>query len=611
MTDHYTFTNKRESEDGQGDAEVDDEVTRVNFQTLITPGSQSLDKLGHLFIPASNASEEESKVQKESDVFVECEPTNEDLQGLDNLEDGSEEGGIDKVEYKEQALYKLSTLKPEHTGHQSCHSCKATPSRNTSHNPEEKEIQKLLKLLEWPEPPISIGFMSSTSPKTTEYSLLDPRTTYQVGEHVKVFIRARDHYGQPKTYGGDYFQGKLHSPHLKAGVTGSITDHRNGSYTATFLFPWPGVCQIFISLIHSSEAVAILRKKRDTRPDKVFYYGYFYHNGRWATVECNFQPPGRDVCTYRDSHSGEEWFCVRPEGFPCSAYLEHSNGGHREILTSAEGKFLPRNITNQVVSTLSDLIVQPQKDTTDDRDICRPGLSNPDPSGFYLQHKWHSRVCRNQNFPTPDNVTSCLKGKVVYMFGDSTLRQWWEYLVDFVPSLQRVDLHVSYAPGPLLATDAEHGYLVQWRAHQRPLSMKRTRVQELKYIANELDNMGGGDDGLVIVINCLAHFIFFPVNVYLKRMRFIRDAVARLLERSPQTLVIIKSGNTGFLSTHGSDWLSWQLDTLMREVFSGLPVTILDAWQMTSCHYMTKSIHPGKIIVQNMVDLMLSFICPT
>ncbi|XP_018428755.1 PREDICTED: NXPE family member 3-like [Nanorana parkeri] len=482
----------------------------------------------------------------------------------------------------------------------------------TSQDSKTEEIQKFLKPLAWPEPPNATSFMSSTSPKTTVCSLLDPGITYHVGEYVKVFIRARDHYGQPKTYGGDFFQAKLHALNLKAGVTGSITDHRNGTYTATFLLPWAGVSEIYILLVHSSEAIAILKRKRETRPDKVFYYGYFYHNGRWATVECNFHPPGRDVCTYRDSQTGEEWFCVRPEGFPCSTYLEHSNGGHREILTSAEGKFLESSVTNQVISSaLPDFTVLPQKNGTDDRDICRRSIPNPDPSGYYYQDKWHSRVCRNQNFPTPANVTSCLKGKVVYMFGDSTLRQLWEYLVEFVPSLQRVNLHVSYAPGPLLATDAEHSYLVEWRAHQRPLSMKRTRVQELKYIANELDNMGGGDDGLVIVINCLAHFIFFPVNVYLRRMITIRDAVARLLERSPQTLVIIKSGNTGFLSTHGSDWLSWQLDTLMREVFSGLPVTILDAWQMTSCHYMTKSIHPGKIIVQNMVDLMLSFICPT
>ncbi|XP_040208139.1 NXPE family member 3-like [Rana temporaria] len=513
------------------------------------------------------------------------------------------------------ALYTLNTLTPKNKWYQpppkSYHSNEATPSLNTSHNLKAEEIQKILKLLEWPEPPNSTSFLSSTNPNTTECSLLDPRTTYNVGERVKVFIRARDHNGHPKTYGGDYFQAKLHSPNLKAGVTGSITDHKNGSYTATFLLLWPGICNISISLVHSSEAIVILRKKRETRPDKVYYAGYFHYKRKKAVVECNAQPPGQDVCSYRDSHTGEEWFCVRPQGFPCTSYLEHSSSGNREILTSAEREFLNSSVSNKVIpSALPGLVVQPQKRTTEVKNICKPGLTNPEPAGYYYQDKWNSLVCRNRNFPTPATVTACLKGKVVYMFGDSTLRQWWEYLVDFVPSLQRVDLHVSYTSGPLLATDTEHNFLLHWRAHQRPLSMKRTRLQELKYIANELDGMGGGDDGLVIVINCLAHFIFFPVDVYLRRMVIIRDAVARLLERSPRTKVIIKSGNTGFLFIHGSDWLSLQLDTVMRAVFSGLPVTILDAWQMTSCHYLPNKIHPKKIIIENMVDLMLSFICP-
>ncbi|XP_044144099.1 NXPE family member 3-like [Bufo gargarizans] len=140
--------------------------------------------------------------------------------------------------------------------------------------------------------------------------------------------------------------------------------------------------------------------------------------------------------------------------------------------------------------------------------------------------------------------------------------------------------------------------------------MHRMRLQELHYIANELDNIGGGDNDLVIVINCMAHFISFPVKIYLQRIRNIRNAVVQLLNRSPQTKVIIKSGNTGFLYEHGSDWLSLQLDTLMRAVFSGLPVTIIDAWQMTSCHYLPKDLHPQEIIIKNMVDSMLSYICP-
>lgn len=38
-----------------------------------------------------------------------------------------------------------------------------------------------------------------------------------------------------------------------------------------------------------------------------------------------------------------------------------------------------------------------------------------------------------RQFNDPDNITECLQRKVVYLFGDSTIRQWFEYLTTFVP----------------------------------------------------------------------------------------------------------------------------------------------------------------------------------
>ncbi|MEE6505907.1 hypothetical protein FKM82_007375 [Ascaphus truei] len=475
----------------------------------------------------------------------------------------------------------------------------------------DEELQTLLKMIAWPLPPARRTFEFSTNPKSCHYVLLLPRTTYTVGEKLEVLITARDHKSRPKTYGGDLFQAKLHSPKLKAGVSGSVIDHYNGTYTASFLLVWPGETLISVRLIHSSEAISILHEKRDSRPDKVFFHGYFELNGTREVMECNFDLPGRNVCEYPDPVSGEKWVCVRPKNLPCDSYREHSSGGNRNILSKEENVFLKMSLTDQVIpSKLRPLNVLPQNNLDNDtRGVCTPSLKNPDPSGFYFQDQWESRVCTNQHFNDPSNVTACLSGKVVYMFGDSTLRQWWECLVDFVPSLQKIDLHVTYHPGPLLATDAEHNYLVQWRAHQKPLRMQRTWIHELRYMASELDRLGDRK-GTVIVITCWSHFLSYPIGMYVRRMRGLRGAVTRLLERSPETKVLIKSANTGYRFAHGSDWLSWQLETVMRAMFSKLPVTILDVWQMTSCHRLPEDIHPPNVIVKNEVDLMLSFICP-
>ncbi|OCT77298.1 hypothetical protein XELAEV_18032497mg [Xenopus laevis] len=462
----------------------------------------------------------------------------------------------------------------------------------------EQELHVLMKAIEWPEPPGPIDYEFSTSPFKTEFHMPFPRATYYVGEYVEVLITARDQRGQPKTYGGDYFQAKLHSPKLKAGVTGSVTDHRNGTYTASFLLLWPGQVEISIRLVHSSEAIAILKDKRETRPDKVSYFGYFY--GTSEKTECNVELLGPNVCEYNDIYTGESWFCKRPKQISCSAYKGHSMAGNRNVLTAREAKFLNQSVREKLISSKvgAFIVLHPKNKTV------------PDPSGFYYQDFWQSLACRNKAFPKPSDVTKCLSGKIIYMFGDSTTYQWLTFLLNFIPSLQKQDIF-GKSPVPQLAIDTTHKFVVQWQVHQKPVTMQYIDKEELHYIANDLDKIGGSKEGLVIVINCLAHFVSFSNKFYVRRLLTIRDAVLRLVQRNPLVKVFIKSGNTGYLYSHGSDWLSLQLDLIMRAMFSSLPVTILDAWQITSCHYEPQLLHPGPVIVKNQIDLMLSFICPT
>ncbi|KAM5173167.1 NXPE family member 3-like [Mantella aurantiaca] len=466
-------------------------------------------------------------------------------------------------------------------------------------------------MIEWPLAPTNVRLEFSTHPKTSHYFITNPRATYVVGESLEVLIIAKDHKGRAKNYGGDFFHVKLHSSSLKAGVSGSVKDNYNGTYTATFIFQWPGETKISIKLMHSSEAITILHQYRDARPDKVFFKGYFEKNGTLEVVECNFELPGQDVCEYYDQNNGEKWVCQRPKALPCDSYRDHSSGGNRKILSKEENMFFSMSLVDQEIpSNLEPLHVLPQKNVTNGTGVaCISGLKNPNPSGFYYKDVWKSLVCANEPFDNHSKAAQCLAGKMVYMLGDSTLRQWWEYIVNFIPTLKEINLHVTHNPGPLLATDTEFNYLVQWRAHQKPLRMERTAIHELHYIASELDGLGNRK-GLIIVLTCWSHFLTYPVRTYIRRLHHIREAVARLLERSPETKILIKSANTGYGFDHGSDWLSLQLDTLMRAMFSKLPVTILDVWQMTMCHREPENIHPPKIIIKNEIDLMLSFICP-
>ncbi len=56
----------------------------------------------------------------------------------------------------------------------------------------------------------------------------------------------------------------------------------------------------------------------------------------------------------------------------------------------------------------------------------------PVPAGFYLKDVWKSFVCNTRQF-SPAQMANCLKNKIVYIMGDSTTRQWFEYLERTVP----------------------------------------------------------------------------------------------------------------------------------------------------------------------------------
>ncbi|KAL8173390.1 UNVERIFIED_CONTAM: hypothetical protein K2H54_048136 [Gekko kuhli] len=465
-------------------------------------------------------------------------------------------------------------------------------------SPEAEELQKLLPLLEWPAPPWNAGaFHSSTSPERSRYQLWHPRHNYTVGDTLLVALEARDHRGQPKPYGGDFFRARAHSPELKASVAGTVEDHRNGTYTLAFPLLWVGAVQVSVRLIHSSEAVALLRHVRHSQPSTVAFQGYFVKPGQPSPeerTECNVHPLPGLACQYVDAGTGERWFCARPQHLPCSALVHHSTGRYKNVISKTESAFLGGAVTDQTVPGNVPTIQV---------------LAGPRLMGFYYRDVWVSLECSSRTFPTPDLALGCLRGKIVHMMGDSTLRQWWEFLVAFIPSLKRIDHHVTYQSGPLLAVEPDMGLMLWWRAHGIPLRTAKTKMADLHYVANELDALGGGPD-VVVVFTLWAHFTTFPLELYVRRLHGVREAVARLLARSPSTTVVVKTANTGYKSVYGSDWLSMQLDSIFRAMFAGLPVAIVDAWAMTACHYLPDSIHPGRVIVRNEVDSFLSFVCP-
>lgn len=165
-----------------------------------------------------------------------------------------------------------------------------------------------------------------------------------------------------------------------------------------------------------------------------------------------------------------------------------------------------------------------------------------------------------------------------------------------------------------MALDYGSKILVTFRSHGPPIRFASSSVSQLQYVANELDRVIGGSN-TIVVIGVWSHFSTFPVEVYIRRLLNIRKAVARLLNRAPGTTVVVRTANpkemTLYESLTNSDWFSLQRDKILREIFRGTKVKLVDAWEMILAHHLPHKLHPDSDILKNMVDVLLSFACPS
>ncbi|KAM6225253.1 NXPE family member 3 isoform 1-T1 [Rhynchocyon petersi] len=494
---------------------------------------------------------------------------------------------------------------------------------------ELTEESSLLAASKWQVPDVGpVPFVESTDPSSSYFVILDSATSFKIGSQLEVIVHVQDYQKKAKKYGGDYLQAKIHSPELQAGAVGRVVDYQNGFYKVFFSLLWPGRVHVSISLVHPSEGIRVLQRLQEEKPDRVYFKSLFRSGRISETTKCNVcLPGGEPLCNFTDLYTGEPWFCFKPKKLPCSSRINHFKGGYlKGLLTSEENAFFQSdvNIKMPIKSSGPDWVtVLPGIKVTKDLifpfffvDTDNPELSQDSgtfPSGYYYKDQWRPRQFKMHQFNDPDKVTECLQRKMVYLFGDSTIRQWFEYLTAFVPDLVEFNVGSPKNVGPFLAVDQKHGILLQYRCHGPPIRFSTVFSNELRYVANELNGIVGGKN-TVVAIAIWSHFSTFPLEVYIRRLRNIRRSVIQLLDRSPKTVVVIRTANVQELgpevSLFNSDWYTFQLDTILRRMFSGVGVYLVDAWEMTLAHYLPHKLHPDEIIVKNQLDMFLSFVCP-
>ncbi|XP_012865041.1 PREDICTED: NXPE family member 4 [Dipodomys ordii] len=476
----------------------------------------------------------------------------------------------------------------------------------------EPRVKEIIGKLNQMIPPRPFTHMTTTtSAKHSRAVILNPQDSYCKGDQLDILLEMRDHLGHRKEYGGDFLRARMSSPALKAGASGKVTDFNNGTYLVSFTLFWEGQVSLSVMLIHPSEGVSALWRARNQGYDRVIFTGQFLSGTTKVYSDCALAfNSSAELCQYLDAQDQEAFYCVKPPHIPCAA-LTHMYSKNKDVsyLSKQERSLFERsNVGVEILEKFKPINVSKCKEEiVPVKEKCKPGTRLTIPSGHVWQNTWNPVSCSLAQV----NMKDCLRGKFIYLIGDSTIRQWMEYFKSSIDTLKPVDLHEFGKLKHQLAVDLDRNINIQWQKHSYPL------IGSLVYSVKEMENMArvidrtGGEKNTFIVISLGQHFRPFPINVFIRRALNIHKAVQRLLLRSPDTVVIIKTENTRemhsdverFGNFHG--YIQY---LVIKDIFEDLHVGIIDAWDITVA-YGTNDVHPPQYVVGNEINIFLNYIC--
>ncbi|XP_068120793.1 NXPE family member 1-like [Hyperolius riggenbachi] len=453
----------------------------------------------------------------------------------------------------------------------------------------------------------------TTSAMRSRATIFNPRQKYCVGETFTVQVEMFDYVGNRKTYGGDFMKARIFSEDHKSAASGRIEDLHNGIYHVYFTLFWEGKAYVSLVLHHPSEAVSALWRARNQDYRLIYFLGTFSNGTHPVKSKCGFHlNTHKEICYYSNGDK-ESFSCYKPEAIHCKSliFLQSFNENLSFLSTQEKNLFKRENIAVEIpknfqyidVNTCAvsfSLSLQP----------CKIGMKPPFPSGFVFQGKWRPIFCNVANF-TILEMYKCLDDKMIYLLGDSTLRQWFLYLRNIFPDLKPFNLHRQGMESVLLSLDLKKNLQLLWKKHSHPIVTNEIySIKDDQYINELIDNLAGGPN-YVIVISLGQHFRPFPLHLFIKRVINIHKALQRLFLRSPDTKIIIKSENTRERNVDAerfSDFHGYIQYLIVKDLFSDLPVAVIDAWDMTIA-YNTDDIHPPVMVVQEQIYMFFTYLC--
>jgi len=229
------------------------------------------------------------------------------------------------------------------------------------------------------------------------------------------------------------------------------------------------------------------------------------------------------------------------------------------------------------------------------------------PNGIGYHTQWISFE-RNYNRPKNQEFAKCFSNKVVFMFGDSTMRQFFLFAAsEFNLSVYQKD-NDKFWHVPRLGKHEKLNITVYYRAHGIPIRLPGPPSIS-PYITDVINEIVGGRN-VAIIINLGIHVAEYDPVFYIRRLSSIKKALKHHLAKFPETKVIIKGMNIAVVPTLPFEWLVNRYNTILREMFKNLRNAVfVDLLHMTTLWPVDGSYHPADHVIREQAYLLFSHIC--
>ncbi|XP_021356899.1 NXPE family member 3-like [Mizuhopecten yessoensis] len=165
---------------------------------------------------------------------------------------------------------------------------------------------------------------------------------------------------------------------------------------------------------------------------------------------------------------------------------------------------------------------------------------NTHPSGFYYKGRWQNVRCKiTNNVPIP-RYKRCFANRQLLLIGDSNVRIIGTRIINEMEFRLLKGNATSSIPQDILAYDKNNNITLSMFPHQLPYYAHRF-VDKTVFVsaAKRLDDIPAGDNR-IILIHLWLHMLRSSVDTFRYHVRHIRQAIERLIQRSPNVHISIK-----------------------------------------------------------------------